>query len=244
MALPAVGVDVPPELDPGRYARVVVRDTGAGIAAEMVERIFEPFFTTKGIGEGTGMGLAIAHGIVASHGGAITAESAPGQGTTFTIYLPRLSDATPDAAAGAAVADNRAGLPGQRRILFVDDEELLARLGQALLARLGYEVETHTSSLAALQAFQAEPGRFDLVVTDQTMPVMTGASLVEELRHIRSDIPIILCTGFSHLMNAEKAEALGVDAYVMKPGVTQELAAMIHRVLATRATKNGAGASP
>lgn len=114
---------------------------------------------------------------------------------------------------------------------------MLARLGQALLERLGYDVVVFTSSLAALEAFQAEPYRFDLVITDQTMPAMTGATLVEELRHIRSDIPIILCTGFSHLMNAEKAEALGVDAFVMKPGVTQELAVTIQQVLEKRAQR-------
>ena len=222
-----------PDLQPGSHVRVRVRDTGVGIPADVVERIFEPFFTTKSIGEGTGMGLAIVHGIVTRHGGVMTVESTPGEGSTFTIYLPQITHNT------AHTADpSEPVMPqGAGCILFVDDEEVLARLGQALLERLGYDVVVFTSSLAALEAFQAEPYRFDLVITDQTMPAMTGATLVEELRHIRSDIPIILCTGFSHLMNAEKAEALGVDAFVMKPGVTQELAVAIQQVLEKRAQR-------
>jgi PAS domain S-box-containing protein len=221
----------PPALHSGSYVRMRVRDTGAGIPVDVVDRVFEPFFTTKGIGEGTGMGLAIVHGIVTSHGGAITVQSTLGEGTTFTLYLPQMAqDPAPPSAPPAPIVP-----PGKGRLLLVDDEEMLARLGQALLERLGYEVVAHSSSLAALEAFQAEPSRFDLIITDQTMPVMTGATLVAELRHIRPDIPIILCTGFSHLMNAEKAEALGVDAFVLKPGVTQELAATIQQVLENRA---------
>ena len=222
-----------PNLQPGSHVCVRVRDTGGGIPPPVIDRIFEPFFTTKNIGEGTGMGLAIAHGIVTRHGGVMTVESTPGEGSTFTIYLPQIIHDT----AHAAEPSEPAMPPGVGRILFVDDEEVLARLGQALLERLGYDVVVFTSSLAALEAFQAEPYRFDLVITDQTMPAMTGATLVEELRHIRSDIPIILCTGFSHLMNAEKAEALGVDAFVMKPGVTQELAVAIQQVLAKRSQR-------
>ena len=219
-----------PDLQPGVHVRVTVRDTGVGIPASVMERIFDPFFTTKGVGEGTGMGLAIVHGIVTSHDGVIAVESTPREGTTFTIYLPRLTDATPDTFRGSEPVM----LQGTGRILLVDDEEVLARLGQGLLESLGYDVVIHTNSLAALETFQAKPDRFDLVITDQTMPAMTGATLVEELRRIRFDIPIILCTGFSHLMNAEKAEALGVDAFVMKPGVTQELAVTIQEVLAKR----------
>jgi PAS domain S-box-containing protein len=219
-----------PNLRPGSHIRVRVRDTGAGIPAEVIDYIFDPFFTTKGVGEGTGMGLAIVHGIIISHGGAITVESALEEGSTFTIYLPQIAH---DPAAAADPPEPFI-LQGTGRILFVDDEEVLARLGQALLEHLGYDVAAYTNSLDALKAFQAEPYRFDLVITDQTMPAMTGATLVEELRRIRSDIPIILCTGFSHLVNAEKAEALGVDAFVTKPGVTQELAVTIQQVLGKR----------
>jgi CheY-like chemotaxis protein len=176
------------------------------------------------------MGLAIVHGIVTSHGGCIGVESTPGEGTTFTIYLPRLTDVAPEADSISEHVISQ----GKRRILFVDDEAVLARLGQALLAHMDYEVETHTSSVAALEAFQSEPYRFDLIITDQTMPVMTGATLVERLRRIRPDIPIILCTGFSHTMNAEKAKALGVDAFITKPDLTETLAATVQQVLAHR----------
>jgi PAS domain S-box-containing protein len=219
-----------PNLPPGAYVRVMVRDTGVGMPADTVERIFEPFFTTKGIGEGTGLGMAIVHGIVISHGGGVTVDSTPGKGTIVSIYLPRLIDD-----AQSAMVSTHETPPGQGRILLVDDEEVLARLGQALLQRLGYEVVVCTSGLDALRLFQEEPHRFDVVITDQTMPAMTGATLIEELRLVRADIPIILCTGFSHLMSAEKAETLDVDAFVMKPGVTRELAVTIQQVLANRA---------
>jgi CheY-like chemotaxis protein len=200
---------------------------------DIVEHIFEPFFTTKGVGEGTGMGLAIVHGIVTSHGGAITVESTPGQGTTFTIYLPRIANTAPTETNAPAQGIHH----GKGRILFVDDEEMLAHVGQKLLTHLGYDAVACTSSLDALDTFRAAPQHFDLVITDQTMPAMTGVTLVAELRRIRPDIPIILCTGFSHLINAEKAQALGVDAFVMKPGVTQELAVTIQQVLDQRAAQ-------
>ena len=217
-------------LQPGSYVRLRVRDTGVGMPEDVVERIFEPFYTTKGAGKGTGMGLAIVHGIVGSHDGVITVDSAPGAGSVFSLYLPQIaSEAAPAADPSEPVIPQGAGC-----ILLVDDEEMLARLGQGLLQHLGYEVVAHTSSIDALQTFKSNPHRFDVVITDQTMPAMTGATLVEELRGIRPEIPIILCTGFSHLVNAEKARALDVDAFVMKPGVTQELAVTIQRVLEKR----------
>jgi CheY-like chemotaxis protein len=220
-------------LPPGAYVCLTLRDTGQGMTPDIVEHIFEPFFTTKGVGEGTGMGLAIVHGIVTSHGGAITVESTPGQGTTFTIYLPRIDNAAPTETTAPAQGIHH----GKGRILFVDDEEMLAHVGQKLLTHLGYDAVACTSSLDALDTFRAAPQHFDLVITDQTMPAMTGVTLVAELRRIRPDIPIILCTGFSHLINAEKAQALGVDAFVMKPGVTQELAVTIQQVLDQRAAQ-------
>ena len=220
-------------LPPGAYVCLTLRDTGQGMTPDIVEHIFEPFFTTKGVGEGTGMGLAIVHGIVTSHGGAITVESTPGQGTTFTIYLPRIANTAPAETNAPAEGIRH----GKGRILFVDDEEMLAHVGQKLLTHLGYDAVACTSSLDALETFRAAPQRFDLVITDQTMPAMTGVTLVAELRRIRPDIPIILCTGFSHLINAEKAQALGVDAFVMKPGVTQELAVTIQQVLDKRAAQ-------
>ena len=215
-----------PGLRPGPYLCLTVRDTGCGMAPEVLGRIFEPFFTTKNVGEGTGMGLAVVHGIVTSHGGAITVQSTPGSGTTFAIYLPRLPAAT------EADIHPEDLLPcGKGRILFVDDEAAIAHLGQALLEPLGYEVVVSTSSLAALEAFRATPHRFDLVITDQTMPTMTGEALARALRRLRPDIPIILCTGFSHTMDADKARALGMNAFLLKPLRAWELGATIQQVL-------------
>lgn len=221
-----------PELTPGPHARLTVRDTGHGMAPEVLERIYEPFFTTKDVGEGTGMGLAVAHGIVASHGGAMTVTSAPGKGTTFAIYLPCSDEPATDATAGDDPVPR-----GHERILFVDDEAVLVALGQEMLTRLGYAVAAYTSSTEALAAFCAAPHRFDLVITDQTMPKMTGEALTRALREIRPDLPIILCTGFSHTMTEDQAVALGIDAFLMKPLVARELGRVIRRILAQRIAK-------
>lgn len=222
----AVAATAHPQLKPGAYVRLTVRDTGHGMTPDVMERIFEPFFTTKGVGEGTGMGLAVVHGIVTSHGGAITVDSTPGQGTTFTIYLPRLQE---------AVAESLPAPPpipeGKGCILFVDDEEDLVQLGREMLEPLGYRIVAQTSSYEALKIFRAAPERFDLVITDQTMPKMAGAMLAQELRRIRPDIPIILCTGFSHNIDAEKAKDLGIDAFLIKPIEVHEWAFTIRRLL-------------
>ncbi len=218
-----------PELLAGPYVRITVTDTGHGMTPDVVERIFEPFFTTKRPGEGTGMGLALVHGIVASHGGVVTVASVVGQGTTFTVYLPRTDDSVRDEAA------QEGSLPtGAERVLFVDDEEVLVSLGQEILLGLGYDVVVCTSSVEALDVFRMAPQRFDLVITDQTMPHMTGEELALELRRLRSDIPIILCTGFSHIIHAERAQELGIDAFLMKPLAMQDLARVIQQVLAPR----------
>ncbi len=215
-----------PTLQPGPYVRLVIRDTGHGMTPEIMERIFEPFFTTKQKGEGTGMGLAVVHGIVTSHGGAITVDSALGQGTTFTVYLPRMVRTMPSTILAEAPLPQ-----GKERILFIDDEEPLARLGQAMLERLGYDVVICTSSAEALDTFRATPQGFDLVITDHTMPTMTGEVLAREVRGIRPDIPIILCTGFSGTMTAERARTLGIDAFVLKPMMIHDLSGVIRQVL-------------
>jgi CheY-like chemotaxis protein len=234
ISFPTDGVQPPPGLRSGPYVRLTVRDTGPGMPPEVRERVFEPFFTTKGPGEGTGLGLAVVHGIVASHGGAITVDSAPGQGTTFVVYLPQ-STRLP-----AAVVRLEEPVPrGHECILFVDDEDALARLGQALLAQLGYEVVAYTSSVEALEAFQAAPERFDLVITDQTMPHLTGESLTRALRRIRPDIPIILCTGFSDTMTEERAQALGIEAFCLKPLGIYDLGLTIRQVLGRRREQKG-----
>jgi CheY-like chemotaxis protein len=218
-----------PELQAGPHVRITVTDTGHGMTPDVVERIFEPFFTTKGLGEGTGMGLALVHGIVASHGGVVTVASVIGQGTTFTVYLPRTDDSGRD-----EVAQEGALLTGAERVLFVDDEESLVGLGQEILMLLGYDVVVCTSSVKALEVFRMAPQRFDLVITDQTMPHMTGEELALALRRLRSDIPIILCTGFSHIMQAERAQELGIDAFLMKPFDMEDLARVVQQVLASR----------
>jgi PAS domain S-box-containing protein len=233
--LPTEDTAAPPGLGAGPYVRLTVRDTGHGMPPAIQERIFEPFFTTKGPGEGTGMGLAVVHGIIASHGGAITVESASSHGTTVRVYLPE------SAALPVARARPEAPVPhGHACILFVDDEQVLADLGHALLTALGYEVVAVTSSLEAVAVFQAAPERFDLVITDYTMPQLTGEALAHALRGIRPTLPIILCTGFSETMTAEKAQAVGIDAFCLKPVVLQQLEQTIRRVLRQR-REPGAG---
>jgi len=222
------GRGTPPELKSGSYVRLTVRDTGAGMTSEVAERIFDPFFTTKSIGEGTGMGLAVAHGIVTSHGGCIDVQSEPGQGTTFTIYLPAM-EAT--ILKGDTKPLKREFLMGQGHILFVEDEESLAKLGEEAMKALGYAVTVRTSSLEALEAFRVDPLRFDAVVTDQTMPNMTGETLSRELLQIRPGVPIILCTGYSHSMTPEKAKAMGIRAFLLKPLLIKDLGRTLREVL-------------
>jgi PAS domain S-box-containing protein len=218
-----------PCLPPGSYVRLTVQDTGHGMPQALLERIFEPFFTTKDVGEGTGLGLAVVHGIIVNHGGTIQVDSAPGHGTTFTVYLPRSDQVTAPA-----------GLPpeavptGHECILFVDDEDMLARLGQAALERLGYEVVVCTSGREALNTFQAAPERFALVITDHMMPRMTGVDLTHALRRIRPALPIILYTGSRDFITAEKARALGIDAFCMKPLLLPDLGRLVRQVLEQR----------
>ena len=218
------------ELAPGSYVRLTIGDTGHGILPEVASRVFEPFFTTKGVGQGTDMGLAVVHGIVTSHGGAIRLQSTPGQGTTCEVYLPRLDMVVDD------TTSRDDSLPlGKGVILFIDDEEAIVRVAQRMLERLGYQAVLCTSSLAALETFRQAPQHFDLVITDQTMPHLTGEALAYELRRLRPDIPIILCTGFSHTIDAEKAQAQGIDVFLMKPLVARDLGLAIQHVLQQRA---------
>ncbi len=199
---------------------------------DVVERIFDPYFTTKEVGEGTGMGLAVVHGIIASHGGAITVQSRLEEGTTFVIYLPQIDieiERLPD--------EDDEPAHGKESILFVDDEEILTLLMQEMLNQLGYDVEVKSSSLEALATFRATPDRFDLVITDQTMPIMSGDVLAQELRAIRPDIPLILCTGHSQGIDADQAAILGFDAFCMKPLVMHDFGLVIRRVL-SRYTAN------
>jgi PAS domain S-box-containing protein len=218
-----------PVLRPGSYAWLSIRDTGHGMPPDVIEHIFEPFFTTKGVGEGTGMGLAVVHGIVTHHGGAVTVHSTPGQGTTFDIYLPRVAET-----ATTMAVQPEPIVPGKGRVLYVDDDISLAHLGQAMLTPLGYKVVACTSGYEALQIFLQTPQSFDRVITDQTMPYMTGETFVRALRRIRPDIPIILCTGYSSSIDADKARAQGIEAFLMKPLSIDTLAPTIQRLLGRR----------
>ena len=213
-------------LHPGPHVRLTIRDTGHGMAPDVLERMFEPFFTTKGVGVGTGLGLSVVHGIIAAHQGAISVQSTVGQGTTFTIYLPCFQQSHVESPQDEALRHQ-----GQGRILFVDDEAPLAHLAEAMLTRLGYEVVACTSSVEALEAFRAAPQQFDVVITDQTMPHLTGEQLARALRGIRPDIPIILCTGFSHVMDADKARVLGLAGFCRKPFSTRDLAHVLSQVV-------------
>jgi two-component system, cell cycle sensor histidine kinase and response regulator CckA len=214
------------DLNPGLYLRLTVTDTGHGITKEVLERIFDPYFTTKQTGEGTGLGLSVVHGIVRGHGGSILVETEPGAGTTFSVFLPQIQ------APGEVKANMQQGMPmGSERVLFVDDEKPLADLGQQMLENIGYEVVTRTSSIEALELFRHQPDKFDLVITDMTMPNMTGFDLSEELLRIRPNIPIILCTGFSEAIRPEKLRSIGIRELIMKPMATQEIAQAVRRVL-------------
>ncbi len=210
----------------GRYAKLMVSDTGQGIDQANMERIFDPFFTTKRQGEGTGLGLSVVYGIVKSCGGAVDAVSNPGQGTTITIYLPL---AASSGTAAIQVEPEVAG--GHERILFVDDEAMLVDLGERMLRSLGYQVTARTSSIEALALFRARHGDFDLVITDMTMPNMTGADLAKEMLAIRPDMPVILCTGYSEIMTEEKARELGIRGYIMKPITRKDIRQVIRDAL-------------
>ena len=214
------------DLIPGEYLCLRIGDTGHGMPEDVKTRIFEPFYTTKGRDKGTGMGLSVVHGIIKSHGGSIIAESDPGQGSTFDVFLPKIEMQT-----ARSADDNRALATGDERILFVDDEKVLTDMGRQMLERLGYKVVCRTSSIEALELFKAQPGNFDLVITDMTMPNMTGDKLAAALMDIRPDIPVILCTGFSEQITQEKAQKLGIRKYVLKPMVMNKLARTVRGVL-------------
>ena len=213
-------------LAPGRYARLCVADTGCGIAPEIMDKIFEPYFTTKEQGKGTGLGLALVYGIVKEHKGDIKVHSEMGRGTTFEIHLPLLEKAEAPLASKIEIQET-----GDERILLVDDEVAIARLVCQMLERLGYRVTARTGSREALVEFRTDPKKFDLVITDMAMPHMTGDRLAREIIAIRPDIPIIICTGFSERIDQQRAQAIGIKGFLMKPVVKSELARMVRKVL-------------
>ncbi len=214
-------------LAPGSYVILQISDSGTGMEPAILERIFDPYFTTKDKDSGTGMGLAVVHGIVKSHGGSISVYSEPGQGSTFQIYLP-LTDRK-----GPVDIDEKEPkiCGGSERLLLVDDEEAVLDIEQRMLKGLGYQVTVMLKPQEALKLFEEAPGGFDLLITDMTMPAMNGAQLIRAVLAIRPDLPIILCTGFSELMNEGKAKAIGVRQYVMKPVSRLDIALAIRRAL-------------
>ena len=215
------------DLLPGRYVCLTVSDSGHGMDRSTLERAFEPFFTTKGPGVGTGLGLAVVHGIVKSHDGVVLVESSPGRGTTFRLYFPLLTCPAIDDSAQEAAVPRGAG----ERVLFVDDEPALTAVTQRMLERLGYSVVALASSTDALATFRADPQAFDVVISDLTMPGMTGAQLALEMRRVRANVPVILSTGYLDRLDAETARALHARDLLIKPYSTEDLAAAVHRAL-------------
>ena len=228
-----------PHLSAGPHVKIAVKDTGIGMSQDVMEKMFDPFFTTMPPGEGTGMGLAVVHGVVKGHRGDMRCSSTPGKGTRFEVLLPLHWGGAP-----AEMEDEiKPAVPGQGRILIVDDEVGILDAQKQSLEHIGYQVEIRTSSIEALEALRERPDRFDLVVTDMTMPDMTGAELATRLLAIRADLPIILCTGYSEAINQEKAKEIGIREMLMKPVLVSTLTDAIRRALRGRRSQDNNGQS-
>ena len=218
-------------LHPGSYLKLSIRDTGHGMERAVLARIFDPFFTTKGPGKGTGLGLSVAHSIIEHHGGLLNVESTPGQGTEFHLYLPKIYcvEQKPAANDSLMVANDH------EKILFVDDEPSLVFAGKKMLEKLGYHVVASTDSRSALEIFMTQPDSFDLVITDQTMPHMTGEMLAREILKVRAGVPIILCSGNGHGdagdASMARSRAIGIREFMTKPYERSEMSQLIHRIL-------------
>jgi PAS domain S-box-containing protein len=214
------------DLKPGQYIKLTVSDTGAGMESNTKERIFEPYFTTSRKGEGTGLGLSVVHGIVKSYEGTITVDSKPGVGTVFEVFLPKVEKHISSKPASTVHIPG-----GTERVMLIDDEPSILEALQQMLKRLGYKVSAIRSSIEALKAFRAAPDEFDLVITDYTMPEMTGADVAKAVMDIRPDISVILSTGFSEQIDERESKAIGIRAFVMKPIVVEEIAQTVRKVL-------------
>jgi len=214
------------DISPGSYLKLEVSDTGSGMSQSTIERIFDPYFTTKEKGKGTGLGLSVIHGIINNNNGAITVQSQLGQGSTFSVFLPVV-----DSSETQKITQKKQLPTGTEHILLVDDEKEIILIEQQMLERLGYQVTTRAGSVDALNIFCADPSRFDMVITDMTMPNMTGDKLAHEIIKIRPEIPIILCTGFSEHMNDKKANSMGIKKFVLKPVSMEEIANAIRETL-------------
>ena len=214
-------------LPPGTYMKLAIRDTGKGIPPEIMDRIFEPYFTTKALGRGTGLGLSVIHGIIKSHNGAITCRSSVNEGTTFEVFLPLIKSKP-----SRMISEEKKPIPGgTERILYVDDEMVIADMAASMLSSKGYMVVAKAGSRDALELFRRNPQEFDLVITDMTMPGMTGDRLAREFIAIRGDIPIILCTGYNEHISEESAKKIGIKAFILKPLDMRTLTETVRRVL-------------
>ena len=222
-----------PDVQPGNYVQMSVSDTGAGIGLEIQERMFDPYFTTKETGKGTGLGLSITHGIVKSYRGFVSCYSQPDEGTVFHVFLPAITD--------EILYESEQVEPilfGKEHVLLIDDEEILVEMGKTMLERLGYRVTVRTNSIEALTTFQNQPREFDLVITDQTMPGMTGTDLARRMLQLRPDLPIILCTGYSNLISEEKSRSIGITGFALKPLAKKDIATLIRKALDKSKTLN------
>jgi len=224
--LPLEVTSVHPDLSSGPHVLITVKDTGHGMTAEIMERIYDPFFTTKGKGMGTGMGLSVVHGIIKSYHGTITVDSKPGQGSEFQLLIPAFEEPViPE------ISREEIPTGGRERILFVDDDPAQTEITTEMLEHLGYEVVTANDGARALELFSDQVSTFDLVITDISMPTMSGKVLAQEILRIRRDMPIILCTGYSEDISPREVSALGISDYLMKPMGMHDLAKSIRRVL-------------
>lgn len=227
IVLESSGPDSSPDLPPGPYVRFSVTDNGPGMAPAGLEKIFDPQSTAEGDVERMGMGLAVTQDIVRNHGGEITAESTPGQGTSFEVFLPAIIE---ESRPTAGPLNDAPG--GRERLILVDDDEMIVHAVSFTLERLGYETHCFTSSSEALEAFRNNPGSYDLVITDQTMPAMTGVELSQEILKLRPGAPIMLCTGYSDIVDEGQAREMGIRKFVMKPLSTHKIARTIREALA------------
>jgi len=209
-----------------KYCCMIVRDTGMGIPAEIINHIYDPYFTTKDQGKGSGLGLSVVHGIIKSYKGEIDIQSQQGKGTTVRMFFPTI----PEADIKETVPDEKSGHTGNENILLVDDERAIVKLGTRMLERLGYSVTGKTDSVEALALFESNPDGFDLVITDMTMPRLLGTDLAKRILKIRNDIPILICTGFSERVDKETADTLGIKGYLNKPLLQEELTSTVREL--------------
>jgi PAS domain S-box-containing protein len=215
----------------GEYVLLQVTDTGSGISRLIIDKIFDPYFTSRPKGEGTGMGLSVVHGIVVGHNGYLNVQSIEGEGTTFQIYLPKVPKSTP----GGVAAPDKQVLRGTEHILLVDDDAIIVGLESEMLRSLGYKVTSFTFSPEALEAFTEQPEAFDLVFTDMTMPKMTGIDLMRKIHTLRPEMPVVLCTGYSEIIDEKTALKFGVSAFITKPLALTTLGVQLRKILGARA---------